>query len=295
MAKYSIGTVVFSAPRVAPGLYIVATPIGNLGDVTLRAVQTLAAVDAIACEDSRTSSRLLARYGIANKRVAYHEHNAAQAGPKLLSMLADGKAIALISDAGTPLISDPGYRLVRDARAAGISVFTVPGASAPIAALSASGFATDRFFFEGFLPPKQAARTARLKELLSVPATLIFYESPKRLPASVEDMAQIFGTDRRAAICRELTKLHEEQVEGRLGDLAARYRDESVKGEIVILVEPPPGEQQLDTDALLAELIGELSVSRAAAEAASITGLPKRELYRRALELSQEDNAGGNE
>lgn len=295
MAKYSIGTVVFSAPRVAPGLYIVATPIGNLGDVTLRAVQTLAAVDAIACEDIRTSSRLLARYGIANKRVAYHEHNAAQAGPKLLSMLADGKAIALISDAGTPLISDPGYRLVRDARAAGISVFTVPGASAPIAALSASGFATDRFFFEGFLPPKKAARTARLKELLSVPATLIFYESPKRLPASVEDMAQIFGTDRRAAICRELTKLHEEQVEGRLGDLAARYRDESVKGEIVILVEPPPGEQQLDTDALLAELIGELSVSRAAAEAASITGLPKRELYRRALELSQEDNAGGNE
>ena len=291
MADYSIGKTGFSAAPLPGGLYVVATPIGNLGDVTLRALETLAAVDAIACEDSRISSKLLNRYGIDRRLIPYHEHNAAKVEPKLRSMLQEGKSIALISDAGTPLISDPGYRLVQSCRRNGIAVYAIPGASAAIAALSASGFATDSFFFAGFLPARHAARVSRLKQLAAIPATLIFYESPKRLSASLHDLSQVLGADRKGAICRELTKLHEEQVSGPLGELADRYQGESVKGEIVLLVEPPGDETELDIDRLLADLLAEHSVSRAAAEAAAISGLPKREIYRRALQLSQQDDS----
>src|SRR5215468_9968160 len=199
----------FSAPEAAPGLYLVATPIGNLGDITLRALETLAGVDIIACEDTRITRRLTERYGISAQLKPYHEHNAEAARPKILERLGQGASIALVSDAGTPLISDPGFKLVREASSAGHAVFALPGPSSVLAALSVAALPTDRFFFEGFLPPKRTARRSRLVELAAIDATLVLFESGNRVQETLADLADFTGA-REAAICRELTKLHEE-------------------------------------------------------------------------------------
>ena len=209
------------ASPLAAGLHLVATPIGNLRDITLRALETLAAADLIACEDTRVTRRLLDRYGIATPLTPYHEHNAAAARPKLIARLAAGKSVALVSDAGTPLVSDPGFKLVREARDAGHAVTALPGASAVLAALTVAGLPTDRFLFEGFLPAKEGQRRARIVELARVPATLVLFESGPRLAAALADLAAGLGA-REAAVCRELTKLYEEV---RRGDLAALARD----------------------------------------------------------------------
>src|SRR5262252_2413407 len=211
------GTVI-EAPDAAPGLYLVATPIGNLGDITLRALELLAGVDVIACEDTRVTRKLTERYGITTPLTPYHEHNATEARPRLLARLADGEAVALVSDAGTPLISDPGYKLVRAACEAGHAVTALPGPSSVLAALSVAGLPTDRFFFEGFLPAKQAPRQKRVAELANIPATLVLFESGSRLAATLTDLAATFGK-RAAATCRELTKLHEEVRRGDLETL----------------------------------------------------------------------------
>src|SRR6202046_2609709 len=206
---YALGTQTLTAPKAAPGLYLVATPIVNLGDITLRALETLAGCDIIACEDTRISRRLTERYGIAAHLKPYHEHNAALARPKILQWLAEGAAIALVSDAGTPLISDPGFKLVREVCAAGHAVIALPGASSVLTALSVAALPTDRFFFEGFLPAKQTARRARLAELARIDATLVLFESGNRVQQTLADLAAIMGA-RDAAICREMTKMHEE-------------------------------------------------------------------------------------
>jgi 16S rRNA (cytidine1402-2'-O)-methyltransferase len=281
------------ARPLAPGLYVVATPIGNLGDTTLRALATLAAADIVACEDTRVTSVLLRHFGITTKLVAYHDHNAARQRPKLLAALDEGKSVALVSDAGTPLVSDPGYRLVVEASEAGHKVVPVPGPSAVLAALVASGLPTDSFMFAGFLPPKSVARKKRLAELAGFRTTLIFFESAQRIAASLADMAEVLDGDRAAAVARELTKAFETVRRASLKDLAAAFGNEATpKGEIVIVI-GPPGEQATtaaDADMLLRELLEENSVSAAAAEAAAITGLPRRDLYRRALALK---NSGG--
>jgi 16S rRNA (cytidine1402-2'-O)-methyltransferase len=278
-----------------PGLYVVATPIGNLGDVTLRALATLAAADLIACEDTRVTRVLTARYGIATALVPYHEHNAAAQRPKLLAALAEGKAVALCSDAGTPLVSDPGYRLVGAALASGHAVIPVPGPSAMLAGLVTAGLPTDTFLFGGFLPTKEAGRRKRLGELVRVPATLVFYESPNRLAGSLADMATVLGGERRAAVARELTKAFEEIRRDSLRALAAAYAEEPApKGEVVILVGPPiAGEPSTEeVDALLASLLQSNGVRAAAEAAAAATGLPRRELYQRALALQARGEAG---
>jgi 16S rRNA (cytidine1402-2'-O)-methyltransferase len=292
MADFHIANHMLTAPPLAGGLYVVATPIGNLSDITLRALEVLAGADMIACEDTRVSGKLLKRYGIATPLTAYHEHNAARRGPVLLSRLRDGGSVALICDAGTPLISDPGYRLVRDARQAAIAVHPIPGATAAIAALSASGLPSDAFFFAGFLPSKSQGRRKRLENLASVPATLIFYESPNRLAASLEDMAACLGPDRQVSVCREMSKLHEEFVSGTALELAGHFRSTAVKGEIVVIVGPPGTHEIIDATALLTGLLDEMSVSRAAGEAARITGLSKRELYATALQLDSMRKSG---
>src|SRR6201994_3237130 len=217
---FSIGPHVLTAPKAAAGLHLVATPIGNLGDVTLRALETLSGVDVIACEDTRITRRLTERYGIAAELTPYHEHNAATARPKILERLAQGAAVALVSDAGTPLISDPGFKLVREVCAAGHPVTALPGPSSVLAALAVAALPTDRFFFEGFLPPKQAARRARLTELARIDATLVLFESGNRVQDTLAELAAIMGA-REAAICRELTKLHEEVIRKSVAELAA--------------------------------------------------------------------------
>ncbi|HSI42671.1 MAG TPA: 16S rRNA (cytidine(1402)-2'-O)-methyltransferase [Xanthobacteraceae bacterium] len=277
------------AARPAPGLYVVATPIGNLGDVTLRALETLAGADLIACEDTRISRRLLERFGIETPLTAYHDHNAASVRPRLLGRLAEGGAVALISDAGTPLVSDPGYKLVEAAIAEGHRVVPLPGASASLAALVAAGLPTDRFFFEGFLPPKSGARRARLAELGAIPATLVLYESGPRLPESLADLAQIFG-DRAAAVCRELTKTFEEVRRASLPELAAHYAQAGPpRGEIVIVVGPPGAEaaSDADVDEALRRALETLSVKDAAGAVAATTGRPRRDIYARALALAR--------
>ncbi len=281
-----------AARSLAPGLHVVATPIGNLGDISLRALETLAAADVIACEDTRVTAVLLRHYGIQTPMVAYHDHNAARQRPKLLSALAEGKAVALVSDAGTPLVSDPGYKLVKEARAAGHAVVPVPGASALLAGLVASGLPTDAFLFAGFLPPKSAARRTRLAELKAVPATLVFYETGPRLAAALADMAAVLSGERPAAVARELTKTFETVRTGTLAMLADTYAAEGPpRGEIVVLIGPPLAEAPSaeDADRLLAELLKDRPLSRAVAEAASLTGLKRRDLYSRALALKDGD------
>lgn len=270
---------------LSPGLYIVATPIGNLGDMTYRAVETLRNADLVLCEDTRHTAKLCAAYDIRTRRAAYHEHNAEEARPAILARLQEGGAIALVSDAGTPLISDPGFKLVRAAREAGHAVYPVPGPSAAIAALSAAGVPSDRFLFAGFPPPKGAARETFLRELVALDATLVFYEAPQRLAQTLHAMAAVFGPERCGVVARELTKLHEEFRSGPLAELAHAF-DEGVKGEIVVIVEPPtrPAPNADDLDALLDAALATMRVKEAADAVAAATGLPRRDVYRRALE-----------
>ena len=291
---YMFGGGPVAAPSLPGGLYLVATPIGNLGDISLRALETLAAADVIACEDSRVTRKLIEHYGIATQLTPYHEHNAAEARPRLLARLADGQSVALVSDAGTPLISDPGYKLVRAACAAGHAVTAVPGASAVLTALSAAGLPTDRFFFEGFLPPSQAARQRRIAALASIPASLVLFESGPRLPAALADLASTLGS-RDAAICRELTKLHEEIRRGPLDELARHYAaGGETRGEIVIVVAPPRGggKNADDIDELLRRALARVSVKDAVGEVAFATGRPRREVYQRALALAKDGDHG---
>ena len=271
-----------------PGLYVTATPIGNLGDITFRAVETLKAADLILCEDTRQTAKLCAAYGIATPRAAYHDHNAARMRPEIMKKLQDGAAICLVSDAGTPLISDPGYKLVRAARDEGIDVFPVPGPAAAIAALSAAGAPSDVFHFAGFLPPKAGARDKALAALAAVDATLIFYESGPRLSASLSAMAAALG-DRHAVVARELTKIHEEFREGRLEALAVDYDAAPPKGEIVVPIFPPEEEAAAPEalDAFLVRALHEMSVKDAAAEAAEALGVPRKLAYQRALDLKE--------
>jgi 16S rRNA (cytidine1402-2'-O)-methyltransferase len=273
---------------LAAGLYVVATPIGNLGDITLRALDVLRRADAILCEDTRVTATLARRYELTPERIAYHDHNADAVRPGLIARLAAGAALALVSDAGTPLVSDPGFKLVREAAAAGIPVTAVPGASAALAALTVAGLPTDRFLFAGFLPAKSAGRRRELRELATVPASLIFYETAPRLAPALADMAAMLG-DRPAAVARELTKLHEEVRREGLQALAEHYcKAGPPKGEIVVIVGPPTQETTAtdeDVDAQLAAALGTASLREASAAVAAATGLPRRQVYARALAL----------
>ena len=270
-----------------PGtLYVVATPLGNLEDVTLRSLRVLREVALVACEDTRRTATLLRAHGIATPTTSYFEHNERGKGERILAALREGRDVALVSDAGTPGISDPGYRLVRDARVEGIPVVPVPGPSAAVAALSVSGLPTDRFLFVGFLPSRGGARREALRALAAGRETLVAYESPVRVVAALEDMRELLG-DREAFLCREATKLHEEYVRGHLSELRALLAArESVKGEIVIVVkgatEPPTPEEQ--PEALFARLVAEGRTRRQAVkETARALGLPARDVYRRVL------------
>jgi 16S rRNA (cytidine1402-2'-O)-methyltransferase len=269
-----------------PGLYVVATPIGNLADITLRALAVLAQADVIYCEDTRHSRTLLSHFAISRPARPYHEHNAARERPRVLAELAAGKVVALISDAGTPLISDPGYKLARETIEAGFPVTAIPGPSAPLAALVSAGMATDAFLFAGFLPPRRGARQARLEELKGVPATLVFFEAPSRLAESLADIAAVLGA-REAAVARELTKLHEEVRRGAPEELAQWAAQSSPKGEMVIVVGPPIAEPVTDEaiTALLEPMLSEMSLSDAARAVAQDLGVPRRRAYDLALFL----------
>ena len=278
------------APALAPGLHIVATPIGNLRDTTLRALEVLAAADVIACEDTRVTRKLIDHYGITTPLTPYHDHNAAEARPKLIARLAAGDAVALVSDAGTPLVSDPGFKLVRAVHEAGHTVTAVPGASAALAALAIAGLPTDRFFFEGFLPAKPGQRQARIAELARIPATLLLFETGPRLAAALADLAEGLGP-RETAVCRELTKLHEEVRRDDLAALAAHYEGAGEpRGEIVLVIAPPAAEKvdDADVDALLRKALTRVSVKEAVAEVAAVTGRPRRKVYQRALDLTKD-------
>ena len=275
--------------KLRPGLYIVSTPIGNMDDISLRALDTLAGVDRIACEDTRHTGKLLERHGINARLLPYHEHDAEHMRPAIMARLTHGETLALVSDAGTPLISDPGYKLVRKVIASGIYVTALPGPSAALMALTLSGLPSDRFMYAGFLPPKSGARRKALGELAAINATLIIFESPRRLAASLADMTEMLGV-RDIAVAREMTKLHEEVVRGDLAYLAAHYADISApKGEIVIVVGPPAAPPELTDeflDARLTELLQSASVRDAASQLAAESGLARRDLYTRALLLS---------
>jgi 16S rRNA (cytidine1402-2'-O)-methyltransferase len=277
-----------AAPSLLSGLHVVATPIGNLSDITLRALTTLAAADLIVCEDTRVTSRLTNHYGIAAHLLAYNDHNAPRVRPQILERLASGQGVALVSDAGTPMVSDPGFKLVREAVEAGVAVYAAPGPSAALAALTVAGLPTDRFFFEGFLPNKDGARSNRLAELKSIPATLIFYESGPRLADSLAAMATALG-DRAATVARELTKAYETVYRGTLFSLATDFAlADEPRGEIVVVVGPPVEEPASadDIEASLAAALETLSVKDAAAAVSARLGLPKRDVYARAVELA---------
>ena len=271
-------------------LVLVATPIGNLGDLTARALEGLKTADLIACEDSRVTAKLLQHAGIEKPLLPYHDHNADIMRPKLLERIAAGQRVALVSDAGTPLISDPGYKLVRAAVAAGHAVTMLPGPSAPIMALALSGLPSDRFLFAGFLPPKSKARRDAIAELARAPVTLVLFETAPRLIDSLRDLHAVLG-DRPAAVARELTKLYEEVRRESLSALIAHYESAGEpKGEIVIVVGPPSEEPASadDVDALLTRALATMSVKDAAATVAAATGAPRRTIYARALELAGE-------
>jgi 16S rRNA (cytidine1402-2'-O)-methyltransferase len=295
---FAIGGQHLTASKAAAGLHLVATPIGNLGDITLRALETLAGVDLIACEDTRITRRLTERYGIAADLTPYHEHNAAAARPKLLERLAQGGSVALVSDAGTPLISDPGYKLVREACAAGHRVVALPGASAVLTALSVAALPTDRFFFEGFLPAKKTARRTRLAELARIDATLVLFEAGSRVQDTLRDLATPMG-ERDAAICRELTKLHEEISRATLSELAENADALETRGEFVLVIGPPAADAQVISaeavDNLLREQLRDHSVKDAVAHAVALSGRPRREIYARALELAKQKGGHGED
>jgi 16S rRNA (cytidine1402-2'-O)-methyltransferase len=274
---------------LAPGLYVVATPIGNLRDITLRALDVLSAADLVLAEDTRVAGKLLSAFGLSKKLERYDEHSSERSGPKALAVLAEGGRVALVSDAGTPLVSDPGFLLVRQAVAQGSAVYPIPGASALLAGLSVAGLPTDRFLFAGFPPPKSAARRTFFEELAGVRATLVFFEGGSRVASSLADMAAVFGP-REAVVARELTKLYETVIRAPLPDLAADPRFDNPKGEIVILVAPGREEaaSAADADAALVDALTRLRPTDAAAEVAKALGLPRRDLYRRAMELKKE-------
>jgi 16S rRNA (cytidine1402-2'-O)-methyltransferase len=272
---------------LAPGLYLVATPIGNLADITLRALTVLRSADRICCEDTRVTAKLLARYAISTPLQTYHDHNAEQVRPTVLAALRAGERVALVSDAGTPLVSDPGYKLVRAALAEDLPVTAIPGPTAAVAALLLSGLPPDAFLFAGFLPARGAARRRALARWAAVDATLVFYETAPRLAESLIDTVEVLG-DRPAAVARELTKVHEEVRRGRLGELAAHYRLLGPpRGEVVVIVGPPERREpdQTEIDRRLRSVLAELGVREAAARLAAETGLPRGELYRRALAI----------
>jgi 16S rRNA (cytidine1402-2'-O)-methyltransferase len=250
------------AEPLAPGLYLVATPIGNLADITLRALSVLQRADVVYCEDTRHSARLLQHFAISARTRPLHDHNEERESARIIGELQSGRCIAIISDAGTPLVSDPGFRLVRAAAEQGIAIFAVPGASAILPALTTSGLPTDAFFFAGFLPPKFSARSTRLEELAAVPGTLIFYEAPHRVAETISDMARVLGA-RHAVIARELTKLHETVMRGTLAELAEALQESPIKGEVVIVVGPePPGARDVSDDVLASRLLDVLPAMR---------------------------------
>lgn len=295
-AGFSIDGRDFRARPLEPGLYVVATPIGNLADVSLRALEVLAAADLVACEDTRVTRTLFDRYGLTKTVAAYHDHNAERERPRLLAMLRGGMTVALVSDAGTPLVSDPGYKLVEDAIEAGVKVIPIPGPSAILAALVAAGLPTDAFVFLGFLPPKTAGRRARLAAFAEVPATLVLYEAPHRAAETLADMAEVLGADRPGVLARELTKKFEEIRRGSLADLAAGATADPPRGEIVLLAGPPPVREAAedDVDALLRAALETMGPGQAAAEIAKATGRPRKAVYARALALRAlgDDGAG---
>ena len=273
---------------LAPGLYVVSTPIGNLRDITLRALDVLAAADEVLAEDTRVAGKLLSAYGVKARLSPYHDHNGAERRPELLRKLAEGARIALVSDAGTPLVSDPGWKLAHEALEAGHRVFPVPGASAMLAGLVASGLPSDRFLFAGFLPPKQGARRQNLESLKTVPATLIFYESGPRLAETLADLAAVLGGDRPAAVARELTKFFEETRRGSLTELVDHYAVSGApKGEIVVLIGPPVDREvtAAELDTALRDALASQPTKAAANAVAEALGLPKRDVYQRALQL----------
>jgi 16S rRNA (cytidine1402-2'-O)-methyltransferase len=285
------------AEPLQPGLHIVATPIGNLRDITIRALATLAAADAILAEDTRVTRTLLAHYGITTPLLAYHEHSTDAVRERMVVRLRAGEALALVSDAGTPLVSDPGYKLVQAAIEAGIAITPVPGPSAVMTALVAAGLPTDRFFFEGFLPQKSGARRNRLEALMQVPGTLVLFESPHRLPDMLADAAAVLGSERPAAVTRELTKLYETVRRDTLGSLSARFgQDGPPKGEIVVIIgaaTAPERSPEADTalDERLRMALERHSIKDAASLIADETGRPRRQVYARALALSRDDGA----
>lgn len=277
-------------PELAPGLYVTATPIGNARDITLRALEILRGCDAILAEDTRVTSKLLAIYGISKPLSPYNDHNAARERPKVLARLREGLRLALVSDAGTPLVSDPGFKLVREALGENLPVHAAPGASAPLVALALAGLPTDRFLFAGFLPPKQGERRTVLEELKSVRSTLVFFESAQRLAESLADMAAVLGS-RMAGVGRELTKLHEEMRRGDLASLAAHYAKEGPpRGEVTVVVGPPLERQpdMAQADMLLEKALVFMPVRAASDLVAAALDLPRRELYARALALKTE-------
>lgn len=275
------------ADPIAPGLHLVATPIGNLGDITLRALSVLARVDLICCEDTRHSRTLLSHFAIDRPLRAYHEHNADAERPRLLAMLAEGRSLALISDAGTPLVSDPGFKLVRDCIAAGHRVTSLPGASAVMAALVASGLPSDQFHFAGFLPVRETQRRARIAELGAIPATVLVFEAPGRLPATLADIAAVLGADRPIAIARELTKRFEEIRRGPAAEVADWAASEPPRGEVVILFGAPARHDATDAEieAALGPLIEEAGVKEACKVVAARLGVPRSRAYAIALAL----------
>lgn len=289
----TVSRVAFEAERqlaqpLAAGLYLVSTPIGHLADVSLRAIATLARADVVYCEDTRHSRTLLAHYAIRTSLRPYHEHNAEEQRPHIMSELAAGRAVALISDAGTPLISDPGFKLVREATAAGHPVTAVPGPSAALAALTVAGLPTDAFFFSGFLPPKEGARKTRLAELAAIPGTLVFFEAPARAAATLADLRDQLG-DREAALARELTKLHEEVRRGPLSELARGAQSNPPKGEVVIVVAPAADEEVSDAAIAgrLAPALESLSLRDATKMVADTLRVPKARVYDIALDLKR--------
>lgn len=274
---------------MVPGLYLVATPIGNLGDISLRALAMLARADVIYCEDTRHSRTLLQHYGIRAPLKSYHEHNAAAQRPRILDELAADARVALITDAGTPLISDPGYKLAREALDRGFSVVSLPGASAALCALTSSGLPTDSFFFVGFLPPKSAARQARLAQLKRIDATLVFYEAPSRVVDALTDLVTVLGV-RPAVVARELTKLHEEVARGSLKELADRFSQQATRGEYVILVGPPEEAETSDAaiEAALAVALQDMRLKDAAKTVADALGVARNRVYELGLKLKGE-------
>ena len=276
------------AQTLGPGLYVVSTPIGNLRDITLRALDVLKTVEEVLAEDTRVAGKLMSAYGLKVRLSPYHDHNAAERRPDLISRMKAGAKIALISDAGTPLVSDPGWKLAHDALEAGVKVYPIPGASAMLAGLVASGLPSDHFMFAGFLPPKSGARRAAAEALKGVPGTLIFYESGPRLAASLDDLAASLGGNRQAAVARELTKMFEETRRGTLSELAAHYAEAGPpRGEIVLLVGPPLETEitQASLDAALLDALTDQPTKAAANAVAEALGLPKRDVYQRALQL----------